>query len=216
MTLTRTRSLLFALAVLLVLLVLSGVKPYDRLTWLLEVAPILIALPVLWATYRRFPLTMLLYVCIFLHALVLMLGAAYTYARVPLGFQIAELLGLERNPYDKIGHFFQGFVPALVAREVLIRGAYVRGRNMLGFIVVCIVLAISATYELIEWAAALVLGQSAEEFLGTQGDTWDTQSDMFLALIGAVMALWLLSGVQDRQIRGLQRRENGGSMQHEK
>lgn len=216
MTLTRTRSLLFALAVLLVLLVLSGVKPYDRLTWLLEVAPILIALPVLWATYRRFPLTMLLYVCIFLHALVLMLGAAYTYARVPLGFQIAELLGLERNPYDKIGHFFQGFVPALVAREVLIRGAYVRGRNMLGFIVVCIVLAISATYELIEWAAALVLGQSAEEFLGTQGDSWDTQSDMFLALIGAVMALWLLSGVQDRQIRGLQRRENGGSMQHEK
>jgi len=216
MTLTRTRSLLFALAVLLVLLVLSGVKPYDRLTWLLEVAPILIALPVLWATYRRFPLTMLLYVCIFLHALVLMLGAAYTYARVPLGFQIAELLGLERNPYDKIGHFFQGLVPALVAREVLIRGAYVRGRNMLGFIVVCIVLAISATYELIEWAAALVLGQSAEEFLGTQGDTWDTQSDMFLALIGAVMALWLLSGVQDRQIRGLQRRENGGSMQYEK
>ena len=199
----RTSSLLVALALLVGLLALSGVRPYDRLTWLLEVAPILIALPVLWATYRRFPLTTLLYVCIFLHALVLMLGAAYTYARVPLGFQIAEIFGLERNPYDKIGHFFQGFVPALVAREILIRGAYVRGRNMLVFVVLCIVLAISAAYELIEWAAALVLGQSAEEFLGTQGYSWDTQSDMFLALIGAVTALWLLSGLHDRQIRRL-------------
>lgn len=203
MALTRSRSLLVALAVLLGLLVLSGVRPYDRLTWLLEVAPILIAVPVLWATYRRFPLTTLLYVCIFLHALVLMLGAAYSYARVPLGFQIAELLGLERNPYDKIGHFFQGFVPALVAREILIRGAYLRGRNMLAFIVVCIVLAISAAYELIEWAAALVLGQSAEEFLGTQGYVWDTQSDMMLALVGAVAALLLLRRHHDRQLASL-------------
>ena len=202
--------LLLALGSLLGLLVLSGVRPYDRLTWLLEVAPILIALPVLWATYHRFPLTTLLYACIFLHALVLMLGAAYTYARVPLGFQIAELLGLERNPYDKIGHFFQGFVPALVAREILIRGAYVRGSRMLAFIVVCIVLAISAVYELIEWAAALVLGQGAEEFLGMQGYAWDTQSDMFLAVIGAVTALSLLSGPHDRQIERLQRRESRG------
>ena len=129
-----------------------------------------------------------------------MLGGMYTYARVPLGFQIAEILDLSRNPYDKIGHFFQGFVPALVAREILIRGQYVRGKKMLAFIVICIVLAISAMYELIEWASALVLGQGADEFLGTQGDPWDTQSDMFFALIGAVTALLLLSRVHDRQI----------------
>ena len=165
--------------------------------------PIFIAIPVLWATYNKFPLTTVLYVCIFLHALVLMLGGAYTYARVPLGFQIADALGLHRNPYDKIGHFFQGFVPALAAREVLIRGGYVRGAKMRNFLVVCIVLAISATYEFIEWGAALALGQGADEFLGTQGDPWDTQSDMFFALIGAVVALVLLSRAQDRQIKHL-------------
>jgi putative membrane protein len=154
-------------------------------------------------TYRRFPRTTLLYACIFLHALVLMLGGAYTYARVPLGFHIQDLLQLGRNPYDKIGHFFQGFVPALVAREILIRGAYVQGRRMLAFIVVCIVLAISASYELIEWGAAIALGQGADEFLGTQGDPWDTQSDMLLALIGASSALLLFSRLHDRQIAGL-------------
>jgi len=164
---------------------------------------VLIGLPVLWATWRRFPLTTLLYVCIFLHAGVLMLGGAYTYARVPLGFQLAELLDLGRNPYDKIGHFMQGFVPALVAREILIRGRHVAGKRMLSFVVLCIALAISAAYELIEWAAALALGQGAEEFLGTQGDPWDTQSDMFCALIGAVTALLLFARVQDRQIRAL-------------
>lgn len=200
---TRTRALLAATAVLLVLLALSGWRPYDRATWAMEVAPVVIALPLLWTTYRRFPLTTLLYACIFVHALVLMLGGAYTYARVPLGFQIAELFGLHRNPYDKIGHFFQGFVPVLVAREILIRGDFVRGRKMLAFIVVCIVLAISATYEFIEWGAALALGQGADEFLGTQGDPWDTQSDMFFALLGAVAALVLFSRVHDRQIRQL-------------
>lgn len=200
---TRTRALLAATAVLLVLLVLSGWRPYDRATWAMEVAPVVIALPLLWTTYRRFPLTTLLYACIFVHALVLMLGGAYTYARVPLGFQIAELFGLHRNPYDKIGHFFQGFVPVLVAREILIRGDFVRGRKMLAFIVVCIVLAISATYEFIEWGAALALGQGADEFLGTQGDPWDTQSDMFFALLGAIAALVLFSRVHDRQIRQL-------------
>jgi len=189
--------------VLVALLALSGARPFDRTTWALEVFPVVVALPVLWATYRRFPLTTVLYVCIFVHALVLMLGGAYTYARVPLGFQIADLLGLARNPYDKIGHFMQGFVPALVAREILVRGQYVRGRKMLAFLVVCVVLAISATYELIEWAAALALGQGADEFLGTQGDPWDTQSDMFCALIGALTALVTLAGVQDRQIRRL-------------
>lgn len=200
---TRTRALLAATAVLLLLLALSGWRPYDRATWAMEVAPVVIALPLLWTTYRRFPLTTLLYACIFVHALVLMLGGAYTYARVPLGFQIAELFGLHRNPYDKIGHFFQGFVPVLVAREILIRGDFVRGRKMLAFIVVCIVLAISATYEFIEWGAALALGQGADEFLGTQGDPWDTQSDMFFALLGAIAALVLFSRVHDRQIRQL-------------
>lgn len=201
---SRSTLLLIASLVLLGLLALSGVKPYDRPTWVLEVLPILIALPLLWATYNRFPLTTLVYVCLFLHALVLMLGGAYTYARVPLGFQIAEWLDLSRNPYDKIGHFFQGFVPALVTREILIRGQFVRGTRMLAFLVVCVVLAISASYELIEWAVAVLLGQGADDFLGTQGDPWDTQSDMFFALIGAVTALALFSRLQDRQLAGIQ------------
>ncbi|MCG6951550.1 MAG: DUF2238 domain-containing protein [Betaproteobacteria bacterium] len=201
----RGRTLAIGSVVLVALLALSGYRPYDRGTWLLEVLPVVIALPILWATYRRFPLTTLLYVLIFLHALVLMLGGAYTYARVPLGFQIQDLFHLGRNPYDKIGHFFQGFVPALVAREILIRGGFVRGRRMLVFIAMCIVLAISAAYELIEWAAALALGQGAEAFLGTQGDPWDTQSDMFMALVGGVLALTLLSRLHDRQIERLAR-----------
>jgi len=201
MSVPRSQVLVVASIVLVVLLALSGAQPYDRPTWALEVFPVVMALPVLWATYRRFPLTTLLYGCIFLHALVLMLGAMYTYARVPLGFDLAELLGLTRNPYDKIGHFFQGFVPALVAREILLRGHFVRGKKMLAFVVVCVVLAISATYEFIEWGVALALGQGADEFLGTQGDPWDTQSDMFFALMGAVTALLLLSRVQDRQIQ---------------
>jgi putative membrane protein len=204
----RTIFLALASVLLIGLLALSGARPYDRATWVMEILPIVIAVPVLWATYNRFPLTTLLYICIFLHALVLMLGGAYTYARVPLGFQIADVLGLHRNPYDRIGHFFQGFVPALAAREVLIRGDYVRGRKMLAFVVVCMVLAISATYELIEWGAALSLGQGADEFLGTQGDPWDTQSDMFCALIGAVAALLLLSGSHDRQVARLKAQEN--------
>lgn len=194
------------LAVLLALLVVSGLHPYDRATWAMEVAPIFIAVPVLCATAGRFPLTRLVYACIFLHAIVLMVGGAYTYARVPVGFQVAEWLGLHRNPYDKLGHFFQGFVPALVAREILVRGEHVRGRRMLAFVVVCIVLAISATYEFVEWGAALALGQGADEFLGTQGDPWDTQSDMFAALIGAVVALSAFTRLHDRQIHQLQLR----------
>lgn len=189
---------------LLSLLALSGWQPHDRATWLMEVAPVLIALPILVYSHRRFPLTSLLYACIFVHALVLMLGGAYTYARVPLGFTLQDLLHLGRNPYDKIGHFFQGFVPALVAREILLRGGHVQGRRMLAFLSMCVVLAISATYELIEWGAALALGQGADEFLGTQGDPWDTQSDMFFALIGAITALPLFSRLHDRQL-GLRR-----------
>ena len=188
---------------LVLLLAISGVRPYDRTTWLMEVLPVLIALPLLWGTYRAFPLTTLLYACIFVHAVVLITGGAYTYARVPVGFQLAELLHLERNPYDRIGHFFQGFVPALIAREILVRGQYVQGRKMLAFVVVCIALAVSAAYELIEWLAAVVLGQGADEFLGTQGDPWDTQSDMLCALVGAVTALLLFARFHDRQIQGL-------------
>jgi putative membrane protein len=199
----RTKWLLLALVAIVLLLVVSGWSPYDRATWLMEVLPVMIALPLLLMTYRRYPLTTLLYVCIFMHAVVLMLGGAYTYARVPLGFQLQDIFHLSRNPYDKIGHFFQGFVPALIAREILLRGNYVRGLRMLAFLVVCVVLAISATYEFIEWGAALALGQGADEFLGTQGDPWDTQSDMFLALIGAATALALLSRLHDRQLQRL-------------
>ena len=196
----RHRWLLPLSLLTLALLALSGWNPYDRTTWLMEVAPVIIALPLLFLTYHRFPLTSLLYILIFVHATILMLGGAYTYARVPLGFHLQDLFELSRNPYDKIGHFFQGFVPALVVREILVRGDYVRGPRMLAFIVVCIVLAISATYEFIEWGAAIALGQGADEFLGTQGDPWDTQSDMFMAVLGGSTALLLLSRLHDRQL----------------
>lgn len=189
--------------VILVALIVSGIAPFDRLTWLMEVAPVLIALPLLIATRRSYPLTTLLIVLIAAHALVLIAGGAYSYARVPLGFWLQELLGTTRNPYDKIGHFMQGFVPVMVAREILIRGAYVSGRKMTAFLCICVALAISASYELIEWAAALAMGQGADEFLGTQGDVWDTQSDMFMALIGSCSALTLLSPSHDRQLAGL-------------
>jgi putative membrane protein len=199
----RTKWLVLASGAVLALLLLSGWRPYDRATWLMEVAPVMVAVPVLWLTSRRYPLTTLLYACIFAHACVLMLGGAYTYARVPLGYQLQEWLDLSRNPYDKIGHFMQGFVPALVAREILVRGSYIRGRRMLAFLVICIVLAVSATYEFVEWGAALALGQGAEAFLGTQGDVWDTQSDMFFALIGGLAALAFFSRLHDRQIATL-------------
>lgn len=184
-------------------LIASGIAPFDRLTWLMEVAPVLIALPLLVATRKTYPLTTLLAMLIAAHALVLIGGGAYTYARVPLGFWLQDLLGTGRNPYDKIGHFMQGFVPALVAREILIRGAHLNGRRMTAFLCVCIALAISAVYELVEWWAALWMGQGADEFLGTQGDVWDTQSDMFMALIGATLAIGLLSGWHDRQLARL-------------
>ena len=181
----------------------SGVDPYDRLVWLLEVAPVLIAAPILVLTYRRFPLTTLLYVLIAAHALVLMLGGTYSYARVPLGFWVQDVFELARNPYDRFGHLMQGFVPAMIAREILLRFSIVARGRMLGFLCVCVALAISAFYELIEWWGALVLGVSADVFLATQGDPWDTQSDMFMALIGASLAIVLLSRLQDRQIDAL-------------
>jgi putative membrane protein len=198
----RGRAVLIAAAVVLMgLLVLSGLRPYDRTTWVLEVVPVVVVLALLAATHRRFPLTPLLYALVFIHACVLMYGGAYSYARAPLGFEIAQWLGMERNPYDKIGHFAQGFVPAIAAREILLRGRHVRPGRMMAFLVVCVVLAISATYELVEWASALALGQGADDFLGTQGYEWDTQSDMFYALLGSVAALVLLSRLHDGQIQ---------------
>jgi putative membrane protein len=196
----RTPLLVTLLVATIFALVASGWRPYDRLTWLLEVSPVLIALPLLIATRQRYPLTTLLYVLIFAHALVLILGGAYTYARVPLGNWVQEAFSLSRNPYDKLGHFMQGFVPAMIAREILVRGNFVRGARMTAFLCLCVALAISACYELIEWWSALALGQGADEFLGTQGDPWDTQSDMFLALIGATTALLALSRLHDRQL----------------
>jgi putative membrane protein len=184
-------------------LIWSGIAPYDRATWVMEVAPVLIALPLLVLTYRRHRLTDLLYVLILVHAIVLMVGGAYTYARVPFGFDLQHWLGLTRNPYDKIGHFMQGLVPALVAREILLRGRHIAAGKMLAFVVICIVMAISAWYELIEWGAAVAMGQGADEFLGTQGDPWDTQSDMFTAFIGGLCALLLFSRLHDRQLASL-------------
>lgn len=186
-------------------LVASGITPYDRVTWFMEVAPVLIALPVMLATRRSFPLTGLTYFLVGVHGLILIVGGAYTYARVPAGLWVQEWLDLARNPYDRLGHFAQGFVPAIVARELLIRVFRLTRGKFLFFVTVCICLAISAFYELIEWWAALALGQGAHEFLGTQGDEWDTQWDMFLALTGAIFALLLLSRIHDRQLVQLPR-----------
>lgn len=192
-----------------VALLVSGIQPFDRTTWWLEVAPVFIAALAIGMSWRRFPLTDLLCVLIALHALVLILGGAYSYARVPAGFWLQDLLGLARNPYDRVGHFMQGFVPALVAREILLRGRHVAGRHMAAFLCVCVALAISACYELVEWWAALALGQGADEFLGTQGDPWDTQSDMFMALIGASCAMLVLGRFHDKQMAVLARRRGG-------
>lgn len=198
------------LATVLAALVASGIDPNDRPTWLMEVFPVLIAVPLLLWTWRRFPLTNLVYGLIAIHALILILGGTYTYAQVPLGYALQDWFGLARNPYDRIGHFAQGFVPAMIAREILLRASPLGRGKWLAFLVVCVCLAISACYELIEWAAAVILGQGAEQFLGTQGDPWDTQSDMAMALLGAVCALGLLSRLHDRQLARLQE-TNGGA-----
>jgi putative membrane protein len=195
-SMTKTWLLIFA-----VVLIWSGVQPADFFTWVLEVFPAVAGLVVLLATRRTFPLTPLVYWLILLHCIVLMVGGHYTYAEVPLFDWIRDAFGLARNNYDKVGHLMQGFVPALVARELLIRKAVVRGRGWLNFVVLCFCLALSAIYELIEWAVAVAVGISAEAFLGTQGYTWDTQSDMAYALAGAVLALLLLSRYHDRQLQ---------------
>jgi len=201
----REPGLLALAVVVLVALLVSGIAPRERVTWLMEVIPVIIAAAVIAATWKRFPLTTLACVLVAVHCLVLIYGGAYTYAHTPFGFWLQDALGTERNPYDKIGHFMQGFVPALIAREIFVRGGYVSGRRMTAFLCICVALAVSAAYELIEWWAALGLGQGADEFLGTQGDPWDTQSDMFMALVGACSALALLSRLHDRQMAQLSR-----------
>ena len=179
----------------------SAWNPHDYPTWWLEVSPALAGLALLIATRRSFPLTPLAYWLILAHAVVLMVGGHYTYAEVPAGDWVRDLVGGERNNYDKLGHFVQGFVPAIIAREILIRNRVVNRRGWIGFIVVCICLAVSAFYELLEWWVALFSEEAAEAFLGTQGYVWDTQSDMFLALIGATLAVILLTRLHDRQLQ---------------
>jgi putative membrane protein len=191
------------LAVTAVALVISGITPHDRLTWVLEVFPYFIVVPILAVTWRRFPLTPLLYCLIAVHTLILFVGGHYTYAEVPLGFTLQDLFGLSRNPYDRVGHFAQGFVPAIAAREILLRQTPLRRGGWLFFLVAAVCLAISACYEFIEWWSAVALGQGADAFLGTQGDQWDTQWDMFMALIGAVISQLCCSRIHDRQLAGL-------------
>jgi putative membrane protein len=188
-------------------LVYSAIAPHDRMTWALEVSWVVVALPILIATHGRFALTPLLYRLLFIHALILILGGSYTYARVPLGFWFADLFDLTRNHYDRLGHLAQGFVPAILAREILMRRSPLAGSRWIPVVVISLCLAFSAFFELMEWWSALILGAGADAFLATQGDPWDTQSDMFCALIGAIAALVLLSRLHDRHLSRLVRVE---------
>ena len=187
----------------LALLIWSGIAPYDRFTWFLEVLPALMGLAALALTYRRFRLTRLVYLLIWVHAIILVIGGHYTYARVPLFDWLSQTYDLGRNNYDKVGHLAQGFIPAMVTREVIMRNRVVIRRGWTAFLVVCVCLALSAFYELIEWWTAVFTGTAAEDFLGTQGYVWDTQSDMALCLLGALLSLALLSRLHDRQMAAL-------------
>ena len=201
---TRTNTaLLIALGAVFVW---SAVRPHDYFTWILEVFPAIIGFAILVATYRRFPLTPLAYTLLMIHAAILMLGGHYTYAEVPLGYWMRDVLHTARNDYDRIGHFAQGFVPAIVAREILIRRKIVRRGGWLYFIVVSICLAISAAYELLEWRVSIASGSKGDAFLGTQGDIWDTQEDMATALVAAMVAPLVLGWLHDRQIERLESR----------
>jgi putative membrane protein len=198
---TRRRNInRFLLGFVVLALVVSGIDPFDRMTWALEVLPILVGLPVVLGSYQRFPLTSLSYWLLTIHALILIVGGHYTYSNVPLGFWLQDLFDMSRNHYDRLGHLAQGFVPAVVAREVLLRMTPIQRGGWLNFLVVCVCLAISAFYEMIEWWVAVAAGVAAEAFLATQGDVWDTQWDMFLALLGAISAVFMLGRVQDRQL----------------
>lgn len=191
------------IVIFLAVLIWSGIGPHDYPTWWLEVTPALIAAAILWFTRERFPLTRLTYILILIHCVILMVGGHYTYAEVPLGEWVREAFDQSRNNYDKIGHFAQGFVPAIVAREIFIRLNVVTFAAWRNFLIVCFCLAVSAFYELIEWWVALLSAEAADSFLGTQGYVWDTQSDMAWALFGAVVALMFLGGWHDRQLRSL-------------
>jgi len=191
---------LVLLGSMVVLLVWSGIHPHDRFTWWLEVAPIFLGVPALILLYPRLRLTPLVYTLIWIHCGILMLGGHYTYAQVPLGFWMERWFGFTRNHYDRIGHLAQGFIPAMLAREIFIRRSPLAGSRWLPFMVICVCLAFSAFYELVEFWTALAEGGAATDFLGTQGDPWDTQWDMMLALIGAIVSLVVLSRVQDRQL----------------
>ena len=199
----RRKEPIILLMIGVVCLALSAVGASEPGTWLLEVFPILISVPILIATARRFPLTPLAYRLIFVHSLILMVGGHYTYAKVPLGFWVRDTFHLVRNNYDRLGHFAQGFVPAIIAREILLRRTPLTRGKWLVFLVTCVCLAISACYEFIEWGAAVAGGASATAFLGTQGDVWDTQWDMLSALIGAIAAQILLTRMHDRQLLSL-------------
>ncbi|MFZ5574037.1 MAG: DUF2238 domain-containing protein [Pseudomonadota bacterium] len=190
-------------------LVASGIAPYDRLTWVLETLPVMVGLPLLLATHRRFPLTPLVVRLLFVHGLILMLGGHYTYARVPLGFWAQDAFDLARNHYDRLGHLAQGFVPAMLAREILLRQTPLRPGGWLFLLTTSVILAFSACYEFIEWGTALAIGAEADAFLATQGDEWDTQWDMFLALVGAMTAQFTLARAHDRQLGGFGRRTDG-------
>ncbi len=198
------RELLTLLAVLIGVTVWSWIEPFDRPTWWMESLPVFIGLMVLVPTHTRFPLTRLVYYLLFFHAVLLLVGGHYTYARVPFGFWIQDLLDFSRNPYDRLGHIVQGFVPALVAREVFLRKHVLQRDAWLFFLVVCFCLAFSAFYELLEWWTAVFAGDGSIDFLGVQGDIWDAQWDMMLALIGAIAAQVLLGKTHDRQLAKLQ------------
>lgn len=201
----NTRTAIACLAVTLIVLLWSGFAPKDRVTWFMEVAPVFVALPIVLACWKRFPLTTLLTVVITLHAIVLMVGGKYTYAAMPLFNWIRDEFHLARNHYDRVGHFMQGFAPALVIRELLLRTSPMKPGKWLSTIMLFCCLGISATYELIEWQAAVGLGEGADAFLATQGDVWDTQKDMAMAGVGALVAILLFSKLHDRSLAKLLR-----------
>ncbi len=195
------KNMILWLGIFFAVLTWSVIDPKDMFTWFLEVIPALIALVVMALTYKKFPLTGLVYGLILLHSIVLMVGGHYTYAEVPLFDTFKEWFGFERNNYDKVGHFMQGFVPVMVAREIVLRKHVFKSEEWMNFFIVSFVLAFSAFYELVEWAVAEMTGEGAEAFLGTQGYMWDTQSDMAWALFGSIVALVLLRGYHDRQLK---------------
>ena len=197
---------IFLLAVIIISLIISGIDPYERLTWFLEVSPAIIGLVILGATYRKFRFTDLVYILIAVEMMILIVGGYYTYARMPLFDMIRDYFGLARNYYDRLGHLAQGFIPAMIIREIIVRFKIVNGKKWTAFMVISLCLALSATYELFEFGVAKAIGQSADEFLGTQGDMWDTQWDMLCALIGAAASVMLLSKEQDREIEKLSKK----------